>query len=120
MESPRPFQSLPPGAIVSSLSGGCNCGCNSWLHFGTILGVVVIVNLTIKNVPNDIYEQLKQAAFKHGRSLNAEVIRVLAAEVAEAERRQQMRDSRKEVERFVASLPRMSSSAPLIREDRER
>jgi hypothetical protein len=78
------------------------------------------MNLTIKNVPEDVYEQIKQTAVEQGRSLNAQIIHLLATEAAEARRRRRMRDSRKDLERFVARLPRMSSSVPLIRADRER
>jgi hypothetical protein len=39
---------------------------------------------------------------------------------AEASRRGRMRDSRKSLERFVASLPKVSGSERLIRKDRDR
>lgn len=55
-----------------------------------------------------------------GRSLNAQIIRILETEVAEIDRRKRMRDSREELERFVASLPLVDESAHLIRERRER
>jgi hypothetical protein len=47
-------------------------------------------------------------------------VQILAKEAAEASRRRQMRDSRKKLERFVASLPKMSGSERLIRKDRDR
>jgi plasmid stability protein len=84
-----------------------------WCHNGT-------VNLTVKNIPEEVGRQLKQGAFANGRSLNAEVVQVLSAAATEIERRRRMSASRKELERFVAKLPRMSSSARLIQEDRER
>jgi antitoxin FitA len=31
-------------------------------------------NMTIKNVPEDVYEKLKENAREHGRSINNEVI----------------------------------------------
>ena len=31
-------------------------------------------NMTIKNVPDDLYERLKEMAQEHGRSINNEVI----------------------------------------------
>jgi hypothetical protein len=43
-----------------------------------------------------------------------------AAEAVEAGPRRRMRDSRKKLDRFVASLPKMSGSERLIRKDRGR
>lgn len=34
-------------------------------------------SLTVKNIPDDLYEQLKQAAKYHHRSLNSELINCL-------------------------------------------
>ena len=33
-----------------------------------------MATLTIKNIPDDLYEQLKQSAMQHRRSINSEVI----------------------------------------------
>jgi hypothetical protein len=78
------------------------------------------MNLTIKNIPDRIYRTLKREASEKRRSLNAQVILSLARSAEEAERRTQMRESWGDLERFVASLPKMSCSVPLIREDRRR
>jgi plasmid stability protein len=78
------------------------------------------MNITIKNVPESIHRVLKREATKHRRSLNAQIIEMLAAETAEAERLFQLSKRRKKLDRFVASLPPLDDSAPLIREDRER
>ena len=78
------------------------------------------MNLTIKNIPEDVYESLKQEAAARGRSLNKEAILALAAKAEEVERRRVMRSTRRDLEKFVASLPKLSSSVPLIRVDRER
>jgi len=78
------------------------------------------MNLTVKNIPEEVCRQLKQEASEKGRSLNAEVIQVLTAAAVEVERRRRMSSSRKGLERFVAKLPPMGSSARLIRADRER
>ena len=80
----------------------------------------VTVNLTIKNIPEDVHATLKREAARLGQSLNAYVIRLLSDAADEARRRERMRASRPELERFVSSLPRLSSSVPLIREDRKR
>jgi plasmid stability protein len=75
--------------------------------------------LTIKNVPDKVYKTLKKEAAQRGRSLNAEVILALSASTEEVERRRRMRASRADLERFVASLPPMPDSVPLIRADRK-
>lgn len=78
------------------------------------------MNITLKNVPQDIYRVIKQEADERGRSLNSQIIQVLGCEAAEVRHRRQLRKSRREAERFAASLAPMSDSAALIRRDRER
>jgi hypothetical protein len=77
-------------------------------------------DITVKNVPDKVYRVIKWEAKKNRRSLNAEIIRTLETEAAEAERRRQLKDLRKELERFAASLPPLDDSAPLIRIHRDR
>lgn len=36
-----------------------------------------MANVTLKNIPDDLYEQLKQAAHAHHRSVNSELIHCL-------------------------------------------
>ncbi len=36
-----------------------------------------MANVTVKNIPDDLYEQLKQAAEAHHRSVNSELIHCL-------------------------------------------
>jgi hypothetical protein len=84
-----------------------------WWHNGT-------VNLTLKNIPDAVYQGLKSTASDRGRSLNAQAIRLLAEAVELASRRKRIANSMDELRRFKATLPRLSSSVPLIREDRKR
>ena len=87
-----------------------------------------MANLTIKNLPDAMYRQLKKYARMQGRSLNAQVIHILQSDLSEREKFETMRQSNERLERFVASLPPMDDSAPspmddstpLIREDRDR
>jgi plasmid stability protein len=76
------------------------------------------VNLTIKNIPETIYKSLRDQAARQGRSLNSQAIQALSLSAQEAERRKEMRATRADLERFVASLPPMPDSVPLIRADR--
>jgi hypothetical protein len=62
---------------------------------------------------------IKREAKRKRRSLNAEIIRALETESAEAERRRQLMSLRKKLDRFAASLPPFDDSAPLIRRDRD-
>ncbi|MDQ6662793.1 MAG: hypothetical protein M3Z23_00170 [Acidobacteriota bacterium] len=78
------------------------------------------MNVTLKNIPDDLYLRIKEHAEEQGRSLNAQVIAILSGEAAEIQRRRKMRESRASLERFVASLPVLEDSSELIREDRER
>jgi plasmid stability protein len=84
-----------------------------WWHNGT-------VNLTIKNIPDNVHKILKRTAAERGRSLNAEVIMTLTEVTEEAERRKRIGNSWDELERFRASLPKLprGTIAKLIREDR--
>jgi hypothetical protein len=78
------------------------------------------MNITLKNVPDKVYRTVKRAAKEQGRSLNAQIIQLLEAEAAELERRKKSRQWRAELEQFRKSLPPMSDSTPLIRQERER
>ncbi len=78
------------------------------------------MNITVKNIPESIYRVMKREAKRKRRSLNSEIIQLLESEAAEAERRRQLGNLRKELDRFAASLPPVDDSAPLIRADRGR
>ena len=77
-------------------------------------------NLTIKDLPEKIHQELKAVARSQGRSLNGYVISLLEMSVDERARRRFMRTGREEFREFLSTLPRMSDSTRLIREDRER
>jgi hypothetical protein len=78
------------------------------------------MNITVKNIPEPVYRVIKREAKRNHRSLNAQIIETLETEAAEAERRRQLGNLRKELDRFAASLPQLDDSAPLIRRDRQR
>ena len=78
-----------------------------------------MANLTVKDLPDTVYRLLKEAARSEGRSLNGYVISLLTASTDERNRRKLMREGRADFRRFLASLPRMEDSTPLIREDRD-
>jgi hypothetical protein len=78
------------------------------------------MNITVKNIPDPVYRVMKREAKRKRRSLNSEIIQALETEAAEAERRRQLGNLRKELDRFASSLPPVDDSAALIRADRER
>ncbi len=78
------------------------------------------MNITVKNIPDSVYRVIKRQARKNRRSLNAEIIRTLETEAAEAERLRRLKGLGEELERFRATLPPLDDSTPLIRRDRER
>ena len=54
--------------------------CRMLNPYGTIMvGEAVPTTLTLKNIPDDVYERLKAAAAVHRRSLNGEAIVCLEA-----------------------------------------
>jgi hypothetical protein len=78
------------------------------------------VDITVKNIPGAVYLAIKREAKRNRRSLNAEIIRALEHEAAEAERWRSVSGLRRQLERFRSSLPPLDDSASLIRQDRER
>lgn len=78
------------------------------------------MNITLKNVPQAVYRVIRREAKEQGRSLNAQIIQTLQLEAAEVERRRRLGEVKKELDRFAASLPSLSDSTPLIRQDRAR
>lgn len=84
-----------------------------WFHNGSM-------TLTVKNIPDPIYESLKNEAKQKGRSLNTQIIYSLELHTVDASRRAKMAAKRSELDAFVASLGQTPDSTDLIREDRER
>jgi hypothetical protein len=78
------------------------------------------MNITLKNVPDGVYRTIRSTAERAGRSLNSQIIRVLTEEAEVERRRKRARDSRAELEAFVATLPALDDSTLLIRADRRR
>lgn len=80
-------------------------------------------NLTVRNIPKDIYKRLRERARSRGRSLNAEILAILADEDAWALRRLEVAAVLPELDKMRAELARKYSNVPesveLIREDRD-
>ena len=77
-----------------------------------------MANLTLKDLPGDLHDDLKKAARERGQSLNSYAITVLRESREERHRRRMMRATSAEYERYMKSLPYTVDSTDLIREDR--
>jgi len=78
------------------------------------------MDITVKSVPDEVYRAIKREAKQQGRSLNAEIIRILKAVMVEAARRRRLAALRRELDRFAESLPKLDDSTSLVRADRGR
>lgn len=79
-----------------------------------------VANLTVKDLPDEIHADLKNAARSAGKSLNAYIISLLELSTEERWRRRMMREHREPFRKFVESLPEMTDSTSILRADRER
>jgi plasmid stability protein len=110
--APRADEALTEAAAESGRREAVKWNHIRW-HNGT-------VNLTIKNIPEDVHKTLKRTAAARGRSLNAEVLRLLQEGAQLEERRERIKTTWDDFLKFRASMPKLrTSSARLIREDRE-
>lgn len=80
-------------------------------------------NLTVRNIPTKLYRSLQQTAKRSGRSLNAEILALLADEDAWNRRRWQLAEA---IPRLIATrrdlakkYPKLRESVASIREDRD-
>jgi plasmid stability protein len=80
-------------------------------------------NLTVRNIPKAVYALLKREAKRRNRSLNAEVLAILADKAEMARRRARAAKAMAEIDRIREEIarthPLQVDSADLIREDRD-
>ncbi|HEX2202354.1 MAG TPA: Arc family DNA-binding protein [Longimicrobium sp.] len=74
-----------------------------WFHFAS--WSLPMVTLTLKNVPEDLYEDLKRSAERHRRSINREAIVRLE---------QALRGGRPNVEDTLARVRRLRAQTPNV------
>lgn len=79
-------------------------------------------NLTVRNIPKEVYALLKKEAKRQNRSLNAEVLAILADKVEMARRRANAAKAMAEIDRIREEIaekyPNQPDSVELLREDR--
>jgi hypothetical protein len=78
------------------------------------------MDLTVKNIPESVYRVIRREAKRNRRSLNSQILHTLEAEAQEAERVRHLKNLRKALDDFAASVGPVDDSTPLIRRDRER
>jgi plasmid stability protein len=80
-------------------------------------------NLTVRNIPKDLYKRMKESAKRRGRSLNAEILAILSDEDGWTRRRLAIAETIPELRRMREEIARKYPNAPdsveLIREDRD-
>jgi plasmid stability protein len=80
-------------------------------------------NLTVRKIPKDVYKRLKESARRNHRSLNAEILAVLADEDGWIRRRLEIAAVLPELDRareeFAEKYGTLTDSVQLIREDRD-
>lgn len=80
-------------------------------------------NLTVRNIPTDVYGVLRRDAKRNRRSLNAEILAVLSDKAEMARRRASAAKAMKELDKLRVEIsrkyPNQPDSADLIREDRD-
>lgn len=82
-----------------------------------------MANLTVRNIPRDLYKRLKGNARRNRRSLNAEIVAILGDEDGWIRRRLEIAAVLPELDRareeFAKKYGELSDSVNLIREDRD-
>jgi plasmid stability protein len=79
----------------------------------------VVPTLHIRNVPSDVYEQLKQQAAENSRSLNAEVLDILSGAAASRQREAVITRRLRELAHRYPLPPDAPAPEELIREGRD-
>jgi hypothetical protein len=80
-------------------------------------------NFTVRNIPKEDYAELQQDALKNRRSVNSEVLRILADKAEMNRRRRQASKVLTRLDRIRKEIarehPNQPDSVDLIREDRD-
>jgi len=75
------------------------------------------VNLSVKNVPDEVAARLRERAECSHRSLQGELMTILTAAALPSPRRLSIQDARRRIAALGLRMP--SESAAMIREDRD-
>ena len=75
------------------------------------------MRVTIEDLPDEVYQRLQAEATLQRRTLQDQIVMELIEAADRARIRENLRNSREALERFVASLPPVESNVPLLRGD---
>lgn len=75
------------------------------------------VNLSIKNVPDELAQRLRERAERSHRSLQGELMAILTEAAMPAPGRLSIREARRRIAELGLRMP--SESAAMVREDRD-
>lgn len=80
-----------------------------------------MANITVKDIPDDLYEQFKETAREDRRSLNAEVIVAMETLVQQTAQLRERKGALQRINERRRQRPRnVVDSLELLRDDRER
>jgi antitoxin FitA len=88
-----------------------------WIRNGSNYEPVPIMNLSIKNVPEDLVRKLKERAKANHRSLQGEVVATLEKATSIVPARKTIREVGEDARKL--NLPSISEAAALVRMDRD-
>ena len=78
-----------------------------------------MTSITVKNLPPELYNEVKRLATEDRRSINSEIIELLSESTAWRKKLRDMRNDAVELDALIASMPRSAvDSVDLLREDR--
>jgi plasmid stability protein len=78
-----------------------------------------MADVLVRDVPKALHEALKRRAKRNGRSLNAEVVAILDADIANERDAVEITNRLREIARRVKQVPGMPTPEQLIRWDRD-
>ena len=85
-----------------------------------LLASALVAVLHVRNVPDEVYEELRDSAKREGRSIGSEAIVLLRAALEERRRRTDLVRQLEDVRRRLRVRPGGPTPEELIREDRDR
>jgi Arc-like DNA binding domain len=94
------FSLRPTRSAAALASIGCRV---LWFHFGS--RTILMLTLTLKNIPEDLHAMLKDSAQRNRRSLNSEILARLERELAAPTI--DPRAHAKQLKAFTARLPKV-------------
>jgi plasmid stability protein len=90
-----------------------------WLHYSSNGGFAVPVNLSIRNVPDEVAERLRARAKANHRSLQGELMEVVKEASVSPPRKLSVAEVATEIGKLGLPRSRRNESTKMIRDDRD-